>query len=143
MATTFGRTVYISKFKEAREAIAKQAAARAVYVGQAARDAIVKGMQEPKTGRLYRVPGTRVMYRASAPGEYPAIRTGALRASIKSVFKWDKTNQMFSAFVGTHLLYGMFLELGTRTMARRPWLSRGLRDARAKIMKIIQTPWKL
>lgn len=35
-----------------------------------------------RTGRRYRIPGTKVTYRASAPGEPPAVMRGWLRKSI-------------------------------------------------------------
>lgn len=35
-------------------------------------------------GYWYRIPGTRAMYQASAPGEPPAVRTGVYRASFQS-----------------------------------------------------------
>lgn len=34
-----------------------------------------------RSGRRYRVPGTKQYYTASAPGEPPAVRTGTFRAS--------------------------------------------------------------
>ena len=42
---------------------------------------IVEEFSEPKSGRMYRRPSGG-SYRASAPGESPAIRTGNLRDSI-------------------------------------------------------------
>lgn len=47
------------------------------------RDAIVESMEaaEPRTGHIYPIPGTSATYRASAPGEAPAVREGLYRDS--------------------------------------------------------------
>lgn len=45
------------------------------------RDILVEEFNEPKSGRVYRRPSGGD-YRASAPGQPPAIRTGDLRDSI-------------------------------------------------------------
>jgi len=47
------------------------------------RDAIVDAMElaEPRTGHVYRVPGTNATYTASAPGEAPAVREGVYSES--------------------------------------------------------------
>lgn len=39
----------------------------------------------PRTGREYTKPGTRATYTASAPGEHPAVREGALRDSFHAL----------------------------------------------------------
>lgn len=41
-------------------------------------DYVLRGQ---RTGRQYKIPNTKRTYTASAPGEPPAVRTGALRAS--------------------------------------------------------------
>lgn len=69
----------------------------------------------PKTGRTYRYRGRR--YRASAPGQYPANRSGNLRRSVEFNVEGKKFVK-----VGTDVEYGRFLEDGTRRMARRPFL---------------------
>ncbi len=61
---------------------------------------------------------------ASAPGEFPAMRTGHLRRNIQADF--DAARMV--ARVGTTVAYGKWLEFGTRKMAARPWLSLGLKE---------------
>lgn len=59
-------------------------ACRVTAVGLATdyRNYMLLRFSEPKSGRLYFVPG-RGWYRASAPGEYPAIKYGILYQSMK------------------------------------------------------------
>jgi hypothetical protein len=66
----------------------------------------------PKTGRFYRLRGGK-MHQASAPGEYPARRTGALSKSIRSHVGGAE------ATIGTTIFYGRFLRKGTSKMKRR------------------------
>jgi phage gpG-like protein len=69
-------------------------------------------MAEGKSGAIYRRgSGT---HQASAPGEAPAIDTGAYVNSIQT----KKTDD--GAEVGTNMEYGPFLELGTSRIAKRP-----------------------
>jgi HK97 gp10 family phage protein len=63
----------------------------------------------------------------SAPGSYPKSRTGRLERSISVVMTKAKTT---TALVGTAVLHGRFLELGTSKMQPRPWLMPSLEDAR-------------
>jgi HK97 gp10 family phage protein len=72
--------------------------------------------------------------KASAEGEPPHKRTGRLRASINH--EVDKAKA--TARVGTNLKYGKFLELGTRKMAARPFLTSTLQklsDAIGRLLK--------
>lgn len=46
------------------------------------------------------------------------VRTGTLRRSIHSVF----SNGGLSAVIGPSVLYGKFIEFGTRHMAARPYM---------------------
>jgi len=96
-----------------------------------ARQLIIKG---PKTGRLYRLPGRKKRHRASAPGEPPANRTGALQRSID--FQIHGADSMeFGSNPNANLLaraaapagasisvYPAALEFGTGRMAPRPYL---------------------
>lgn len=43
---------------------------------------MIASMTGNKSGRIYKIPGTQRRYQASAPGQAPAVRTGALRTSI-------------------------------------------------------------
>ncbi|GAH42260.1 unnamed protein product [marine sediment metagenome] len=70
----------------------------------------------------------------SREGEYPKRVRGWLRTNIISKLSADG----MSAWVGTNVKYGRYLELGTRKMGRRPWLSLALKESTATIRRIIQ-----
>ena len=74
------------------------------------------------SGRIYTIPGTNIAYQASAPGEFPAERTGLLRNS--NFFILDVP----SVFIGNPQFYGLLLEKGyhhpkSGRWIQRPWLS--------------------
>jgi phage gpG-like protein len=63
---------------------------------------------------------------ASSPGEYPAVRTGRLRASIGTEVTHD------SATVGSNMFYSIFLRMGTSKMARRKMSDDALKEGMEK-----------
>lgn len=67
-------------------------------------------MAEPKSGRMYGA------HRASAPGEAPAMDTGALASSIQVAPERGSTYVVF-----TNQEYAAHLEFGTVKMAPRPF----------------------
>jgi len=72
---------YLAKLRKKLQEAAQQA-------GQAAADLLgeylLEKMTEPKSGREYVLPDGDT-YTASAPGEYPAIKTGKLSSSIRII----------------------------------------------------------
>ena len=70
----------------------------------------------------------------SQPGEFPHVDTGHLRQSIFS----DTDCAEGRAIVGTPLLYGLYLEVGTEHMAPRPYLSRTLEEMRGQIKPVLE-----
>lgn len=96
-----------------------------------------KTLTGTRTGRLYRVAGTSRKYRASAPNEAPAVRTGRLRNSIKYVvFHTGGLN--VRGIVGTTLVYAPPLEFGTSKMRARPFLRVTFSRERGKILQIMR-----
>lgn len=112
-----------------------------------------------RSGRRYKVPGTYRRqrdktdgkmkkgryYTASAPGEPPAVRTGAFRMS------WQPTARVvFGSYISRiesdlktengHTL-GEILEHGTSRMAPRPYEQRILDKAEPDIVKIYSEPY--
>ena len=85
-----------------------------------------------KQGRFLK----RLVYGAnpSKPGEPPHVQTGRLRASVAS----ERTGMM--ARVGTNVVYGRWLELGTVDMAARPWLRRSLVEMTPAVRAILSAP---
>lgn len=77
--------------------------------------AIKASMAEAKHGRTYKVSKTGRAHQASAPGEAPAIDTGALVNSIQT------TAEGLNAVIGTNMEYAVHLEFGTVAMEPRPF----------------------
>jgi phage gpG-like protein len=67
----------------------------------------------------------------SSPGQYPAVRTGRLKGSIRTVVSSDEMT------IGTNMHYSIYLRRGTRKMARRKMsddaLKEGLEKARGRL----------
>jgi hypothetical protein len=81
-----------------------------------------------KTGRVYRRPKPlTTYYRASAPGEPPAIRTGNLFRSIRESFPEPLTGQLV---IGAS--YAEHLERGTSRLAARPFIGPGIKSVTAR-----------
>lgn len=114
--------------------IAKTEAKAAVGIAKAARFAaqeMKKKLRGQGSGYLYRHPAGGT-YRASAPGEPPAERTGDLMDSVHYIVQSE-----LSVLVGTPLLYGRFLEMGTEKIKQRPWLRSTIIENRRKLMRLI------
>jgi HK97 gp10 family phage protein len=75
----------------------------------------------PKTGRYYKYKGRRK--RASAPGEFPANRSGTLRRSTDFKVQGAKRMQMTAG-----AFYAPFLEDGTKNMRPREFLIRVIKE---------------
>lgn len=80
-------------------------------------------------GRLYAI-GHRPPHQASAPGESPAADTRRLLNSVHHTIGVDAKG--IYADIGTDMSIGIWLELGTRYMAPRPWLRPSLQALRAE-----------
>ena len=99
------------------------------------------------TGRTYK--RGKKIHIASAPGQPPAVDTGILRASIFTDVSIKQDNVIgrvgpdvehiaAGTSVGTDVNYGLYLELGTRRMAARPFLRPGLAKSAAQIVRIFR-----
>jgi hypothetical protein len=96
--------VDLSGFDDAEQrfrmlAIFLQNAVSASYTG------MIALMTGPKSGRRYKMPGTKTTYQASAPGQAPAVATGNLRTSITI----NKVND-YEYFISIAAPYGKILE---------------------------------
>lgn len=140
------------------ERIQDQMEARSFEATNELRNAALLVLRGQRGGRRYKVPGTyrrqkdKVSgkmrngryYTASAPGEPPAVRTGAFRMS------WQpKTYAGFGSYISrieTDLTVngynlGELLEYGTSKMAPRPHHDRILDKAKGPIMRIYSAPY--
>jgi len=87
------------------------------WIGAVAEDIVndVKLIFQPGTGRVYQRGGTT--HQASAPGQPPAVDTGALRASIHATKLGPRKYQ-----VADGVVYGVELEIGRTRMRPRPFM---------------------
>ena len=112
------------------------------------RNASIFVLRGTRNGRVYLVPGTKQHYKASAPGESPANRTGIFRNSWGTHVHVEKNGVHFRAVAaieskeraGGHLL-GEMLENGTGKMKPRPYKQKVIDRALPKIKEIYKKPF--
>jgi len=99
------------------------------------RNQVDKNLSGLRTGRTYKVPETQRTYIASAPGEYPAVRLGDLKGSVRAVVKGDK------GYIGSDEEYALPLEKKASSKGGRPWLKPSLDQARPKMLRELAKRW--
>ena len=108
--------------------VQKEVSQRAYRASNELRNAELYVLRGQRSGKKYRVPGTRRKYTASAPGESPAVRTGVFRLSWGTHVHVEKNGTHFRAVsaieskerAGGRRL-GEMLENGTGRIAPRPY----------------------
>ncbi len=125
--------------KEASRKIKDSALDKMAEAVNLLRNTTVETLSGNRTGRVYRVPGTRKTYRASSPGEPPAVASAELRQSIKTEI--ESKRGVIVGQVGTELKKGAMLESGTRNMKPRPWLRKSFEKAEDEIKDILGERW--
>ena len=140
------------KVEKITESISRQMESRGVNATRELMNAKNLVLRGQRSGRRYRVPGTKTYYTASAPGEVPAQRTGQFRA------KWDsKTYSTGSAHskevhseiesnvrtAGGKYVLGQLLEEGSPggQLSPRPYQEKIIDTAKTNIVKIYETPY--
>lgn len=103
-------------------------------VGVELRNGIVRLLSTPGKGRTYR--RGRVLHRASAPGQPPAVDTGKYRSSWNYQVGEDVQGPYVD--VGTNDTRGPWFEYGTRRMAARPHARKAVNEIRSKITTAIR-----
>lgn len=157
---------HADKVNRAIDSTARKKMSEAV---QAVRTQTLETLSGSRTGRVYRVPGTKRLYTASSPGKPPAQATGHLRQSIKVSVEGDGRKVVGKC--GTDVIYGPMLEFGTRGGAiirpkaarvlafftggkmvfatqviqgpikPRPWLKISFEKAMPKVKRILGSRW--
>lgn len=125
------------------ESVGKQAVSRGTRAVNAIRNAELDVLKGQRSGRVYRKPHSKATYTASAPGEPPARRSGALRLN------WHGEVKGGSAAGGTQIIaaleseqrYAGYLENGTSRMAPRPYKDRITEKALPEILSIYSEPY--
>lgn len=82
--------------------------------------------------------GQRYYRDPSRPGEYPKRATGTLRESI--AFAFTIAGRGTEIIWGTNVPYGRHLQIGTRKMAPRPWMSRTNAECLPELQRILGGP---
>lgn len=127
----------------------KEVSQRAYRASNELRNASVYVLRGKRSGKVYRVPNTGKTYKASAPGEPPAVRTGVFRNSWGTHVHVEKNGVHFRAvssieskeMAGGRLL-GEMLENGTGKMKPRPYKQKVIDRALPKIKEIYKKPYK-
>lgn len=155
----------LEEWKNISNSIRHQMVSRAYRGSNELRNASQLVLRGQRSGRRYIVPGTGrmkynkrnhtakityKMYTASAPGEPPAVRTGAFRMSWMPEVYVDHTGENYTVISrvastqrtdnGKYLL-GEILEDGTGRMAPRPHHEKIQKKALPKILKIYNEPY--
>jgi hypothetical protein len=65
---------------------------------------------------------------ASTPGQYPAVRTGKLKGSVRSEVRGET-----SVTVGSNMHYSIYLRQGTSKMARRKMSDDALKESMRRV----------
>ena len=128
------------------DTIKRQMASRSYRAANELRNSAMDVLRGQRSGRVYRKPGTREYYTASAPGEPPAVRTGLCRISWQPTTRASEDtfiSQIENDVLTDNRKYtlGEILENGTSRMAPRPHHDRILNDAEPKIVKIYSEPY--
>lgn len=120
--------------------INRQVRSRGTRVKNALRNAELEVLRGKRSGRKYRKPYSKRRYTASAPGEPPARRTGALRLNWTGGVEASagpSGNTKVTAYIESQTPYAGYLENGTNKMAARPYVEKIKEKAQPEIEKIM------
>lgn len=130
--------------------VEREVSTRTYRAANELRNAELEVLRGARGGRKYHVPATGVTYTASAPGEPPAVRTGAFRLSWGTHVYVEKGGSNYRAVAaiestettdGGGYLLGELLESGTSKMGNRPYKDRIKQKAMPKIKQIYSAPY--
>lgn len=129
--------------------VQKEVSQRAYRASNELRNASLYVLRGARSGKTYRVPNTGKKYKASAPGEPPAVRTGTFRFSWGTHVHAEKNGSHFRAVssiesnerAGGRLL-GEMLENGHGSVAPRPYKQKVIDKALPKVKAIYKKPYK-
>lgn len=154
------------KIERKVEGIGRQATRRGIQAVNALRNAELEVLKGERSGRVYKKPGTYgkraskktrelmkdyghklgggQLYRASAPGEAPARRTGNLRLHWNGKVIRERIpggGLSITAELESQEPYAGVLEHGSHRMAPRPFVERIKQKATPKIKEIYSRPY--
>jgi len=132
-------TVFSENIRGVMKEIDQTASKRMLEAVNAVRNVTLETLSGSRSGRVYRIPGTKKTYQASAPGEAPAQQLGDLRKSVTGGL--EKEGRRIIGYVGTGLPKGPMLEYGTSKMAARPWLRISFEKSMETVKSIFSRRW--
>lgn len=112
--------------------IEAQLPTRAVLATNELRNAAIEVLSGQGGGRRYG------RHQASAPGQPPAVRTGALRGSWRPI-----SDGGFNPGIETSIFYAGYLEGGTSKMAARPFVDKIVETAEPMVAEVYNMPFDL
>lgn len=131
--------------KEQVANINRKVVSRGTRAVNAIRNTELEILKGQRSGRIYRKPYTRkATYRASAPGEPPARRTGNLRMHWNGQVKSNNSSNggvTVVAELESQEPYAGCLENGTSKMEARPYVDRIKEKAEPAIKNIYREPY--
>lgn len=115
---------------------------RSILAAHELRNASLEVLRGHRSGRLYKRTGYKRRYRASAPGEPPAVRSGTLRRSWRPM-QYGPNHQ--NPAIESNVPYAGYMENGTPggKIAPRPYEKRILEKAMPRIREIYGEPYDL
>lgn len=129
------------------QAVRDEAKRKSMLIGNLMREAIKSGFQGRKSGFIYKLPDGKV-YRASAPGEYPAIKYGPLSETFK--VEVNKGGNIISVTSGApegvilegesemrKIFKAANLQEEASVVGSRPWASKAYKEVEWKIKAIL------
>lgn len=116
--------------------------ARAASASIVLRNAEIQVMRGSRSGKLYHRTGFKRRYRASAPGEPPAVRTGTLRGSWRPV-QYGANHQ--NPAIESGVSYVDYMENGTPggMIAPRPFVQKTVDLAKPGVEAIYKKPFNI
>ena len=126
--------------KNTVKSINRQVRSRGTRVKNALRNAELEVLRGRRSGRKYRKPFSTTRYTASAPGEPPARRTGALRLSWTGGVEASAGSSggtKVTAYIESQTPYAGYLENGTSKIAARPYVDRIKEKAQPEVDRIM------
>lgn len=140
-------STYQKIVKEKIDGISKEVLNRGGRASTYARDAVIKVLSGPRTGRHY---GN---HQASAPGEAPAVKTGLLRNSFETMpnvtkYGTSKTSVVSEVqsntkkYGGSNINYA-WIDEGLGNIAPRPYLKKAQEEALDMLLKDLKRPYNV
>lgn len=121
----------------------EQVQSRSFRAANELRNSALDVLRGARNGRVYPKPFAQGTYRASSPGEAPALRTGRLRESWQPSSSSRRQGRGMTAnpAITTDLKYAPILDNGSPSMAPRPYSDKVIDKAEPKITAIFSAPF--